>query len=154
MASRGRRRPAEGADVHFSSDLQGVDWDALNSRLADDHFDNGRTPDELRRSFAASQFVVIAWTHHGDVVGTARLLADGVCNAYLVDVWTDSRHRRQGIGSEMVARLMDAVPGHHIALFTEEYPDFYRSLGFEEERVGMSAVAGMWLNRYPPKPPL
>src|SRR2546421_3769546 len=61
-------------------DLAGVDWSAVKAELMRDGFDNGRTPDELYRSFAASAHVSMAWV--GDrVVGTARLLADGVCNA-------------------------------------------------------------------------
>ena len=82
-----------------------------------------------------------------DVISTARLLADGVCNAWLVDVWTASAHRRQRIGSAVVRRLVERVPGHHVALFTEHHADFYRGLGFEEERTGMSLVVGSWLNR-------
>ena len=59
--------------------------------------------------------MVVAWD--GDnAVGTARLLSDGVCNTYLVDVWTRSTHRRQGVATAMVRDLMDRVPGQHIAL--------------------------------------
>jgi ribosomal protein S18 acetylase RimI-like enzyme len=132
--------------IVYEDDLRRVDWNALKADLAADHFDNGRTPEELERSFANSYSVVIAWTDNR-VVGTARLLADGVSNAYLVDVWTASEHRRKGIGTKMVRRLLDSVPGHHVGLFTEEHPGFYRSLGFEQEHVGMSLVVGRWLNR-------
>ena len=52
-----------------------------------------------------------------------------------------------GIGSAVVGRLLERVPGHHVALFTEAHADFYRQLGFEGERTGMSLVAGTWLNR-------
>jgi ribosomal protein S18 acetylase RimI-like enzyme len=96
--------------------------------------------------------VVFAWD--GDrIVGTARLLTDGVCNAYLVDVWTLSPYRRRGIGRAMVERLLARVPGHHVALFTEHEAHFYEGLGFREERVGMSKVVGTWLNRPPVRPP-
>ena len=36
----------------------------------------------------------------------ARLLSDGVCNAYLVDVWTMSVYRRQGIASRMICAAL------------------------------------------------
>jgi ribosomal protein S18 acetylase RimI-like enzyme len=133
-------------EIRYAEGLIGVDWAALKAQLAADEFDNGRTPNELQGSFSQSHSAVIAW--HGDrVVATARLLADGVCNAYLVDVWTDSHYRRRGIGSEMVRRLLHRVPGHHVGLFTDGRVDFYRSLGFEEEATGMSCVVGRWLNR-------
>jgi ribosomal protein S18 acetylase RimI-like enzyme len=137
-----------GTRIVYEDHLRSVDWNALKADLAADDFDNGRTPDELEGSFANSYSVVIAWADNR-VVGTARLLADGVCNGYLVDVWTASEHRRKGIGTTMVRRLLDSIPGHHVGLFTEERPDFYRSLGFEEEHVGMSLVVGRWLNRDP-----
>jgi predicted GNAT family acetyltransferase len=127
-------------------DLAGVDWTAVKAELVRDEFDNGRTPEELARSFAASTHVSIAWS--GDrVVGTARLLSDGVCNAYLVDVWTASDRRRRGIATAMVAGLLARVPGHHVALFTEHAEALYARLGFRVEHVGMSTVVGRWLNR-------
>lgn len=130
----------------LSRDLTSVDWAAVKADLAADEFDNGRTPDELARSFAASAFTSIAWVG-GRVVGTARMLADGVCNAYLVDVWTATSHRHQGIATAMVEDLLIRVPGHHVALFTEHAEGLYARLGFEPEAVGMSMIAGRWLNR-------
>ena len=50
----------------------------------------------------------------------ARLLSDGVCNAYLVDVWTHSAYRRRGIASTLIRMLADAVPGQHIGLQTDD----------------------------------
>jgi predicted GNAT family acetyltransferase len=128
------------------TDLRDVDWGQVKADLVRDEFDNGRTPEELARSFAASTHVSIAWAD-GRVVGTARVLADGVCNAYLVDVWTASGYRRRGIGSAMVADLLARVPGHHIALFTDHAQALYARLGFHVEEVGMSMVVGRWLNR-------
>jgi len=134
------------APITVRADLAGVDWDALSAALTADRFNNGRTPVELRRSFENSYATAIVGGGAA-VIATARLLADGVCNAWLVDVWTASAHRHHGIGSAVVRRLLERVPGHHVALFTEEHVDFYRSLGFEEERTGMSRVVGSWLNR-------
>ena len=133
-------------EISYSENLRLVDWAKVKDDLTADEFDNGRTPGELAESFAASQHVAIAWSGT-EVVGTARLLADGVCNAYLIDVWTKSTLRRQGIGREMVSRLLQKVPGHHVGLFTECATSLYESLGFQREEVGMSCVVGEWLNR-------
>jgi len=127
-------------------DLARVDWAQVKADLADDRFDNGRTPEELARSFAASAHVSVAWADDR-VVGTARMLADGVCNAYLVDVWTASRYRRRGIASAMISDLLVRVPGHHVALFTAHAQSLYARLGFAVEEVGMSMVVRPWLNR-------
>ena len=79
-------------------------------------------------------------------MGMARLLSDGVCNAYLLDVWTQSTYRRQGIASRMVRALMELVPGQHIGLQTDDAIDFYHSLGFAPQPEFWSLVVGTWLD--------
>ncbi len=96
--------------------LEAVDWARAKADLAADDFDNGRSAEALRRSFAAvrSTWCSPATTTTvttGRVVGMARLLSDGVCNAYLLDVWTASDHRRRGIATSMVRTLLAAGPG-------------------------------------------
>ncbi len=130
--------------VRIDESLDGIDWARAKADLAADDFDNGRSPGALRTSFERSAYVAIA--RDGDrVVGMARLLSDGVCNAYLLDVWTMSPYRRQGIGSAMVRQLMSRVPGQHIGLQTDDAQDFYASLGYKHQPVFMSAVVGEWL---------
>ena len=130
--------------VRIDDSLMGIDWAQAKADLAADDFDNGRSPWALRASFERSQHVAIA--RDGDrVVGMARLLSDGVSNAYLLDVWTMSAYRRQGIGAAMVRRLMERVPGQHIGLQTDEAEEFYTSLGYRHQPVFMSAISGAWL---------
>ena len=131
--------------VRIDSSLDGIDWTHAKTDLIADDFDNGRSPAALRRSFEQSQHVAIA--RDGDrVVGMARLLSDGVCNAYLVDVWTASSHRRQGIASRMTRRLIEAVPGQHIGLQTGDAQALYESLGFRPQPEFWSLVSGAWLD--------
>jgi GNAT superfamily N-acetyltransferase len=133
-------------DIVFSSSMDGVDWAALKRALAADQFDNGRTPQEYRRSHENSHAVIFGRCN-GEFVANGRILSDGVCNAYLVDIWTASPHRRRGIGREVVTRLLAAVPGQHTALFTDDMQAFYATLGFRRQRGGMSQVIGSWLGR-------
>jgi ribosomal protein S18 acetylase RimI-like enzyme len=131
--------------VRIDGSLEGVDWSAAKADLTADDFDNGRSAEALRRSFASSQHVAIA--RDGErVVGMARLLSDGVCNAYLLDVWTLSSCRRQGIGSAMVRLLAGQVPGQHIGLQTDDSERFYSSLGFRAQPAFMSTIVGQWLD--------
>ena len=125
--------------------LTGIDWTRTKRDLADDDFDNGRTPQALRESFERSQFVAIA--REGErVVGMARLLSDGVCNAYLVDVWTSSSHRRRGIATEMLSLLVSRVPGQHVGLQTDGAQKLYSALGFRPQPEFMSLIVGTWLD--------
>jgi ribosomal protein S18 acetylase RimI-like enzyme len=131
--------------VTIDGSLAGIDWEQAKADLAADDFDNGRSADALRRSFEQSRHV--AFARDGDrVVGMARLLSDGVCNAYLVDVWTASSYRRQGIASAMIRFLLDEVPGQHVGLQTDDAQQLYRSIGFEPQPEFWSLVVGSWLD--------
>jgi GNAT superfamily N-acetyltransferase len=134
---------AEGLVV--DSRVEQVDWEQAKADLAADDFDNGRSPAALRRSFEHSQFVALAWMD-GKLVGMARLLSDGVCNAYLIDVWTKSSLRRRGIGTAMIDHLVASVPGQHVGLQTDEAEAFYSALGFRPQPQFMGRVAGRWLD--------
>jgi ribosomal protein S18 acetylase RimI-like enzyme len=127
------------------STLEGVNWIAAKAALVADQFDNGRSAEALQRSFERSQHVAIAWDDDR-VVGMARLLSDGVCNAYLVDVWTHSSYRRRGIGAQMIRLLLAEVPGQHVGLQTAEAAAFYRSLGFGPQPEFYSRVVGTFLD--------
>jgi predicted GNAT family acetyltransferase len=136
---------ASDPDVRFASELAGIDWCELKAVLHADRFDNGRSPEQLRRSFENSHSVRIAWSG-GQIVGTARILSDSVCNAYLVDVWTLSNFRRRGIAKEMIRQLLSGLPGQHIYVQTDEnLSEVYRRVGFGEQPVGMGKIVGEWL---------
>jgi ribosomal protein S18 acetylase RimI-like enzyme len=131
--------------VTIDATFDDIDWAEAKADLVADDFDNGRSPAALELSFRQSQYVVFA-RDGKRVVGMARLLSDGVCNAYLVDVWTSSLYRRQGIGSAMLDYLAKAVPGQHIGLQTGDAEPFYVALGFRPQPIFMSTVVGSWLD--------
>ena len=135
-------------EVTYKRDLDGVDWDEMKAILVADDFDNGRTPEQLKRSFANSHSTCIAYVEDR-IIGTVRLLSDGVCNAYVVDAWTLSSYRRQGIGRKMMETLLAELPGQHVYLFTDDAIDFYHALGFEEQGIGLARVVGQWLDNEP-----
>jgi predicted GNAT family acetyltransferase len=130
--------------ITYKTDLANVDWQEMKSILGADQFDNGRSPDQLRESFANSYATVIAYSDD-KIIGTARVLSDEVCNAYIVDVWTYTPFRRRGIASKMMQILLDRVPGQHVYLFTDEAVELYESLGFKPHSTGMGQVVGKWL---------
>ena len=134
------------AEITYTTELEGVDWAQMKATLAADDFDNGRTPEQLRESFERSYAAVVACDGE-TIIGTARALSDGVCNAYVIDVWTLTPYRRRGIARRMLETLEASLRGQHVYLFTEDAADFYRRLGFKEHPTGMSKVVGAWLRK-------
>lgn len=133
------------ATITYRSNLTDVDWPEMKATLSRDNFDNGRTPAQLQQSFAQSAHVCLAYSDR-QIIGTARALSDGVCNGYIVDVWTLSTYRRRGIASTMIGHLLEKMPGQHVYLFTDDCADFYKKLGFTERPVGLEIVVGRWLD--------
>ena len=132
------------ANVAYKTDLNHVDWVQMKTTLRQDEFDNGRSPEQLKASFENSYATCIAYAEE-QIIGTARVLSDGVCNAYIVDVWTLSSFRRQGIAKTMVQALLSRLKGQHVYLFTDDTVDFYRKLGFVEQPIGLGQVISNWL---------
>ena len=130
--------------VTYKQDLENVDWSALKARLSADYFDNGRTPDQLQASFENSFATVFAYAED-QIVGKARVLSDGICNAYIVDVWTYTPFRNQGIARAMMQLLMEKLSGQHVYLFTDDAVGFYKQLGLRKWDIGMGRVVGEWL---------
>lgn len=132
--------------IRYTKSIAEVDWEALVADLIADNFHNGRTPDEMQRSFANSAVVVLALDETDRVIGTVRGLSDGVCNAYVVDVWTQSDYRRRGIATQMMRLLEEELPGQHVYLFTDDMAPFYQTLGYQPQDTGLGKVIGRWLN--------
>jgi ribosomal protein S18 acetylase RimI-like enzyme len=130
--------------IHYHKNIDGVDWHQMKAILAKDDFDNGRTPAQLHRSFANSFATCIAYDGE-KLIGTARALSDGICNAYVVDVWTYTPYRRQGIGRQMMRQLLAQLEGQHVYLFTDDALPFYQALGFQKQGTGLGLVVGKWL---------
>ena len=131
----------------YTNELEKINWRQLRQDLIADDFHNGRSVAQLRRSFEQSQISVCV-LDEAHCVGTARALSDGVCNCYVVDVWTQTAYRNHGIATEMMNSIINQVPGQHLYLQTEDAVAFYEKLGFRRQPEGLAMVSGTWLNNF------
>lgn len=130
--------------IDYTNNPASIDWPTLKQDLIDDNFHNGRTTDQLKLSFENSRLQIYA-LRQKRCVGTARALSDGVGNAYVIDVWTQSEFRGMGIATRMMRRLLAAGPGQHFYLQTDDAGAFYEKLGFRPQPEGLSLVSGIYL---------
>ncbi len=94
----------------------------------------GRSLVQLRRILSGSEAVVSAW-HGRRLVGFGRATSDGVCRAVLWDVVVSAEFKLQGLGRQLVARLLQApavASAERVYLMTTNSQGFYARLGFEE----------------------
>lgn len=79
----------------------------------------------------ASPWVASAWVG-GEAVGFARAITDGLTTAYLTDVCVHPDHRRRGLATRLVQRILEGRDGIHFVLRAEPlYHPLYLKLGFE-----------------------
>jgi ribosomal protein S18 acetylase RimI-like enzyme len=75
----------------------------------------------------------------GEIVGAARAISDLSRHAQIVDLVVDEKYRRQGIGQNLVKKIVEQLKRYHvknIGLTTEPGVDwlsnFYKKIGFSE----------------------
>ena len=91
------------------------------------------SPRDLERA-AQNSYVAISVYENEELLGFGRVISDGVVYATIHDVVVMPRWRRQGVGSNIIRRLLAICQDHaihSIHLFANKgAEDFYRSLGF------------------------
>ncbi len=117
------------------------DFEAVRQFLADTGGAH-RVADAERfaRMMRGSDRTVVAWDE-GRVVGFGRALCDGVSNGYLSMVVVAEDRRGQGIGREVVRRLMGDDPGISWTLRAGRgSEDFWRKMGFATSEIAMERL--------------
>jgi ribosomal protein S18 acetylase RimI-like enzyme len=90
-----------------------------------------------------SAHVVLATEPNGQVVGFATAISDGVLSAYISLLEVLPPYRRQGVGTQLVRRLLQQLSGlYSVNLHCDaELLPFYETLG-------MRALGGMAIRDY------
>jgi len=94
-------------------------------------------PERFARMMQGSSQTVVAWDE-GRVVGFGRTLCDGVSNGYLSMVAVAEDRRGQGIGRELIRRLMGDDPDITWTLRAGRGSEgFWRKMGFAASEIAM-----------------
>lgn len=124
--------------IDWSTSTEAVDWNALSElyRLAPL---GNKSPEWLRTAFTNSMFRFFA--REGDaLVAAGRAVADGVDCSYICDIAVHPSHRGQGLGRDVIERLVAASRGHRkIILYAVPGKEgFYRRFGFRRMTTAMA----------------
>lgn len=126
----------ETAPVTYSldDDPARLDLDVIWGYLSTDaYWHRWRSREDVERQVAGAWRVVGVYDDAtGAQVGFARALSDGVCDAYLADVFVLPEHRGHGLGKALVAAMVEEGPGAHLrwTLFTRDAHTMYAPFGF------------------------
>lgn len=94
---------------------------------------------QIFKAMEQSWLVIYAYANK-ELIGTGRVISDGITNAYLCGLGVVHEHRKKGIGTEITKKMVEHCldSNLHIQFFCEEHLiPFYCSLGFEVFSFGM-----------------
>jgi ribosomal protein S18 acetylase RimI-like enzyme len=77
-----------------------------------------------------------------DLIGTGRVVSDGIINAYLCGLGVHPQYRHKGVAAKIINMLVEHCKENnlHIQFFCEEHlVSFYNKMDFEKFAIGMKA---------------
>ena len=92
-----------------------------------------RTRDQVEQQVSTAWRVVGVYEESsGAQVGFARAVSDGVCDAYLADVYVLEEHRGHGLGKTLIEQMVEGGDGANFrwTLFTADAHGLYEQYGF------------------------
>ncbi|MEZ6062816.1 MAG: GNAT family N-acetyltransferase [Planctomycetaceae bacterium] len=106
------------------------------------HWSSAEKPEQLLRGLKNSHALVTAWDGEA-LVGLANSLSDGFLVVYYSHVLVHPEYRQQGVGRELMSRLMKRYEGFHqqVLIADSNAQAFFRSLGF----VPAGETRSMWI---------
>ncbi len=115
-----------------------VDWNELSNLYKIAPLGNKKS-DDLRTVFSNSMYKCFVYSEE-ILVGAGRALADGIDCSYICDVAIHPDFQKQGIGKEIVNKLVEYSEGYSkIILFANVGKEpFYAKLGFDKMNTAMA----------------
>jgi GNAT superfamily N-acetyltransferase len=89
--------------------------------------------DQLLLAMKQSWYVLYVYDDD-KLIGTGRVVSDGVINAYICGLGVHPEYRHKGIGTEIMRRLVEQCESSslHFQFFCEEHlVPFYENMGFK-----------------------
>ncbi len=121
-------------EYEISTDPARVDIDVVHRFLSEEsYWAMGRDREVVARAIANSNLVVGAYAPNGAQVGFARMVTDLATWGWLCDVFVLSGHRGSGLGSAMVATIVEhpeVAEIHWQFLATADAHGLYAKFGF------------------------
>lgn len=111
-----------------------VDFKRTTEWLAGTYWSPGIKQEEVERGAKNSSLVIGVYDKDGSQVGYARLASDKTRFAYIMDVFVEPSHRREGIAQAIIKFAMehpDHKPVYQWLLATHDAQKTYEKAGFK-----------------------
>lgn len=122
----------DATSIRYQNTLEGIGSDNLGGHFMG--WPNPPSPDAHLRILQGSDYLVLAVSTQGTVVGWISAISDGVSCAYIPHLSVLPAYQGKGIGAELVRRMREQV-GHLYMIdlvCDRDVVDFYVKQGFSE----------------------
>jgi len=124
--------------MNLSTNIDSISWEELARIFELAPLGKKRDPEKLEVAFRNSPLRVFAF-YGTELVGAARALSDGVGRAAIYDVVVLPKYQGNGIGSEMIRRLIQAAHVDVVMLYSVPGKEaYYERFGFRKMRTAMA----------------
>jgi len=93
---------------------------------------------------AMKQSFLVVYAYDGDkLIGTGRVVSDGIINAYLCGLGVLPNYQNRGIGTEIIKKITKHCKENnlHLQFLCEKnLLPYYKKMGFEEFAIGMKLL--------------
>lgn len=117
----------------LSADVSRISIETIHRWLSTEaYWARGRSREEVERSIENSYLYAVL-TADGETVACARMITDHVTFGWVSDVFVDTAHRGRGLGTWMVAEIVDHWTGtgvRRVLLATRDAHGVYAAVGF------------------------
>ncbi len=128
--------------ISYKIGLEHINWDKLfdlykRAGLLRRFIESGEF-NKIHEAFKRSYKVVTAWDGE-KLIGSCRMLSDGICYGTVFDLGVLPEYQKKGIGRELINLLLkgeEHMPIHLTSTFGNE--DFYKKLGFKKHKTAYS----------------
>ena len=127
--------------IRLVTDKENVDYQAVADIL--DHFGlshfDAATEEKIFKNSYATAFIYDV----DQVVGCARAISDGVCQAAIYNVALLEGYQGQQLGRKLIDSLLEQVKGCNVILYTHpKTVSMYEKMGFRRQKTGMAIYNG------------
>ncbi|MDU1892327.1 MAG: GNAT family N-acetyltransferase [Dysgonomonas sp.] len=123
-------------NIRYQDSCQNIPWEKVPLLL--EMVGMSFTSADIHQISFEASFAVIFVFDNGELIGTGRIISDGVRQSALYDIAVNPAYQGKGIGLEIVKRLMASTPACNFILYASPGKEgFYKKLNFKKMKTGM-----------------
>lgn len=123
-------------NITYKLNKDQINWQEVADVL--DRSQLSHLPADQQEIVFRNSYAVVFVYDDARIVGVARALSDGVCQAAIYNVALDEEYQGHGIGRRMIELLLEQLKGQNVILYTHpQTVAMYEKFGFRRNKTAL-----------------